>query len=50
MRNIGQVASRAWNALSPTSGLMSRILGSHYNYCHGCDRFHTDGCTPWRDS
>ncbi len=24
------------------------VLGSHLTYCPQCDRFHSDGCAPWR--
>jgi len=48
VRYIAQVISRAWNALIPTGDFISRLNGSHHTYCHTCQRFHTDGCHPWR--
>jgi len=48
MRYIASALHMAWESLIPSSDLISRFTGSHHTYCHMCNRFHTDGCHPWR--
>ncbi len=37
--------------ITPSPHAIDRVyhaLGSHHTYCPQCDRFHSDGCAPWR--